>query len=617
MDIKRKGDTADLLTKGLDVVRSGTSIVPADNACPRPRAPADPFSLTLSSERFAFSEAPDDDEEDDAAAVDCINKSGHLFAELKKSPPSLREALEWMGYGSVKAGALASAFLSRAEEKLKEFEAPELTAEEVAAVFCYTHECSDEERASGAESPYRLLNRSLSVDRSNSALKKTRGFLFLLLQSLRKLPRYTPANGVLYRGIRVLVQTEADPAAPRRRPYAAGNAKVWWTFTSTSEDLEATRAFLGEGAGTLFTVSGKAWGYDISMFSDYPDEREILLEPERRVRVTSVAREGRLVAVSGEAEETPLVLEDLIRAKAVKLRERASKCKEAPEELRAENTAEGAVVLSWAEPKGAEAAAVGSVLSYQVSLRKVDGRFFNRSPGETLRTRESRYAVRGLRVGQKYEFRVRGEFSDGWGKWSEKAAFLRATPVPREYSWRACDAEGKARGRYAVDEKNPRVVTVCGGGSGSGSDGYVTVPGAVALPPNTVVSWNIKVLRTRKNNAGDMFIGVAPADIDVGEAKNHKRCGWYFGCYLSALYSGPPQSHKGIGKPWGPRKALKSYPRTGGCVGVVMDTAKGELTFVVNGMDLGVAYRGIPLDKALVPCVILKNEGDSVELEVL
>lgn len=48
-----------------------------------------------------------------------------------------------------------------------------------------------------------------------------------------------------------------------------------------------------------------------------------------------------------------------------------------------------------------------------------------------------------------------------------------------------------------------------------------------------------------------------------------------------------------------------------------MDTAKGELTFVVNGMDLGVAYRGIPLDKALVPCVILKNEGDSVELEVL
>ena len=36
-----------------------------------------------------------------------------------------------------------------------------------------------------------------------------------------------------------------------------------------------------------------------------------------------------------------------------------------------------------------------------------------------------------------------------------------------------------------------------------------------------------------------------------------------------------------------------------------MDTAKGELSFVVNGVNLGVAYEGIPLDKPLVPCVLL------------
>ena len=45
-----------------------------------------------------------------------------------------------------------------------------------------------------------------------------------------------------------------------------------------------------------------------------------------------------------------------------------------------------------------------------------------------------------------------------------------------------------------------------------------------------------------------------------------------------------------------------------------MDTTKGELSFVVNGVNLGVAYDGIPLDKPLVPCVILYNKGDSVEL---
>ena len=47
-----------------------------------------------------------------------------------------------------------------------------------------------------------------------------------------------------------------------------------------------------------------------------------------------------------------------------------------------------------------------------------------------------------------------------------------------------------------------------------------------------------------------------------------------------------------------------------------MDTTKGELSFVVNGVNLGVAFDGIPLDKPLVPCVILSYEGDSVELRI-
>ena len=46
-----------------------------------------------------------------------------------------------------------------------------------------------------------------------------------------------------------------------------------------------------------------------------------------------------------------------------------------------------------------------------------------------------------------------------------------------------------------------------------------------------------------------------------------------------------------------------------------MDTAKGELSFVLNGVNLGVAYEGIPLDKPLVPCVILGWDGDSVEFD--
>ena len=47
-----------------------------------------------------------------------------------------------------------------------------------------------------------------------------------------------------------------------------------------------------------------------------------------------------------------------------------------------------------------------------------------------------------------------------------------------------------------------------------------------------------------------------------------------------------------------------------------MDTAKGDLSFVLNGVNLGIAYEGIPLDKPLVPCVLLSKQDDSVELVI-
>ena len=42
--------------------------------------------------------------------------------------------------------------------------------------------------------------------------------------------------------------------------------------------------------------------------------------------------------------------------------------------------------------------------------------------------------------------------------------------------------------------------------------------------------------------------------------------------------------------------------------------AKGELSFALNGVGFGVAFKGIPLDKPLVPCAVLYYEYDSVEL---
>ena len=67
---------------------------------------------------------------------------------------------------------------------------------------------------------------------------------------------------------------------------------------------------------------------------------------------------------------------------------------------------------------------------------------------------------------------------------------------------------------------------------------------------------------------------------------------------------------------YGQRKDYEEYLYTGDSVGVVVDTTKGELSFALNGVNLGVAFEGIPPYKHLVPCVILFFEGDSIEFVI-
>ena len=556
--------------------------------------------FTLSSNRFNFSDTLEEEE-----GVNCIDNSKHMFAGFKENPPTLEDALKYMEYGDEKSRELSSLLLSEGKRKLEEIDAPGLIPKDIAVILCYTFEW-DYRRFEGLTSPYRMLNDSLSIDRSNASLKKTRGFLFLLLQSLRKLPHYTPANGVLYRGIRVHVQTEMDPNSPKTKPYAAGNEKTWWTFTSTTEDLEATKTFIGESEGTLFTVAGKPWGYDISMFSDYPDEKEILLEPERKLKITSVSREGDIISVSTEMMKTPLVLEDLIKVKTVKIKLKTSKYKAIPKNLRVDSVTDSAVELSWDQPNSE----ADKVLSYQVSVKRVgsSSRLFNRNAERTFEARETRYTMRNLDVGKEYEFRVRCKFGDGWGTWGEK------TQVKVDFTrcvWRMSPDGIEERMKYSVDKKNPRIASKTWDGCCS------TIIGNTYLFPNVVSSWSIRLIRSKRSAGGNgkncTYVGVAPFDIDQGKAEVYQECGWYINFFDSKLHSGPPHNYKG--EKYGDWKGDGQSTNKGNTVGVVMDMAKGELSFVVNGMNLGAAYEGIPLDKPLVPCVIHGNGGDSIELD--
>ena len=146
-----------------------------------------------------------------------------------------------------------------------------------------------------------------------------------------------------------------------------------------------------------------------------------------------------------------------------------------------------------------------------------------------------------------------------------------------------------------------------------GNYGYSNVIGRKHIGMNCVTSWSVGVLKSRDGNG--VFVGVAPFDIDQNNDQNYESCGWYFSCYNSVLISGPPHNYKGD-KEYGPRLGDGHYVRTGSSIGVMMDTTKGELSFAMNGASLGVAYEGIPLDKPLVPCVLLWFRNDSVELIV-
>lgn len=219
----------------------------------------------------------------------------------------------------------------------------------------------------------------------------------------------------------------------------------------------------------------------------------------------------------------------------------------------------------------------------------------------------NRYIKTGLLPDTEYSFKVctaSGEHSTS--EWSEVVRG-RTQKETFEYSaWQECPKYVNLKSGYVIDEKNPRAVS-------NGGGGYCTIIGNTTLPLNSVLWWSIRILKSKENDGGSISVGVAPADINQnkGDDPNY---GWYFECYFSSLCSGPPHNYKWPGKDYGPRKGGGSYVHTGDTVGVVMDTtAKGELSFIVNKASRGIGYRKVPLDKPLVPCVLLGCAGDSVE----
>lgn len=239
------------------------------------------------------------------------------FTELTRIPQDLGSALQLLQLPN--HADIAAHCHNRASELLSRgVSAGACTGEDLAVILAYLYEPDADDELT----PFRALTESLTCKRSRTALRNVCEFLYLLVRSFHKLPKYRPEGGQLYcavRGADVLI--EADPARPRMVPYAVPNKKVWLPFVSTSTRYEVVKEYLNTPSkstpgemvpeGTIFVIRGKnTWGYDVSSFSDYPDEAEVVLEPERRMLVSEPPTvDGIVNVVTVEMDDTPCIPE--------------------------------------------------------------------------------------------------------------------------------------------------------------------------------------------------------------------------------------------------------------------------------------------------------------------
>ncbi len=260
-------------------------------------------------------------EKEDYLKEESINKYKNEFIEYIKEPPTLSDALKQMfiNYEATEeqSNELVNDIISKTEviinknwEKIKK-KYSKITKEDSKIISSYTCESKNKKF-----SPYKILNKNLVSEDRKEGLKNISKYLFILLKSLRKLDKYYPneKEKYLYRCINSKVNLNYDIFNKKLVPYITGNTKTFWGFTSSSPDIKMTYNFLnGEEnnkSGTIFTLTGKVWGYDITLFNYY-NEKEILIEPERKYKIDEVIPPiNDIIHIRCDIQDNPLILSE-------------------------------------------------------------------------------------------------------------------------------------------------------------------------------------------------------------------------------------------------------------------------------------------------------------------
>ena len=246
-----------------------------------------------------------------------LNDFDYLFKGFIYKPPTLKEALldmfENAGLSEEDAKELYDHLYKMCDQRvqdkwnlIKQDSKFGFSKNDALIISSYTYEPMQKFKE---YSPYRLLNTNLVATDRKKGVINVEKYLFLFLRALRGCK--ICSKKVLFRCIPCKVKVEKDPNNNKYVPYQKGLEKIFWPFTSTSDDENIAERFLDNGKGTKFRIESKyrLWGYDISLFN-VCNEKEILLEPERKYIIENIKEESNVTEVTLKIIDNPLLLEN-------------------------------------------------------------------------------------------------------------------------------------------------------------------------------------------------------------------------------------------------------------------------------------------------------------------
>lgn len=350
--------------------------------------------------------------------LETLDSMANIFDGIDpKHPPTLKEAFEEMGLPEdfINDAIEEGGYFVEGRQEDKRLPKPlPMSLDEASAIYNYTTGGIEQEDAVNL---FLIVNQALSTkDNKRAAVERIRKYLFLLFSGLRKLPRVVPEDNILYRGLRTHVSTEAGGEG---LPYAVDCVKTWWGFTSTSTERRSANCFLKDfkneeiKSGTMLTIRGRIWGYDISEYSFHGSEREFLVEPERRMKVVQVERKGNVINVDVEMLETEIPLLKKLPPRDVQVKAQkelpVDQNISVPNSFWAEKVWWNGAKLRWnniAEGRP----------SYQLGIPK--RLFVSTRITPKLKMDREECELNDLEPGKEYKFYIRAGNGRAWGPWS-------------------------------------------------------------------------------------------------------------------------------------------------------------------------------------------------------